>query len=80
MGLPVQTVPPAPRPEGPGARTGLRHHLLQAQHGSGPGQVSLYSYQSGPLSLAEIRRDTVLSLVEIIVLLTPALLCHKDTD
>ena len=41
VGLPVQAVPPAPWPEGPGARLGLRHRLLQAEHGSGPGQVSL---------------------------------------
>ena len=41
VGLPVQAVPPPPWPEGPGARPGLPHRLGQAQHGSGPGQVSL---------------------------------------
>ena len=44
VGLSVQTVPPAPRPEGPGARTGLRDQLVQAEHGPGPGEVSLYFY------------------------------------
>ena len=44
LGLPVQAVPAPPWPEGPGARLRLRHRLGQAQHGSGPGQVSLSLY------------------------------------